>query len=197
MIEFPNDPAPDGVEPRLVDAGFVQRGVAGPVGRVDRPGNHFAMALSYPVMKPDKARKFVARWLKAKREGLRVEMPLMGVSQGIPGAPLVDGAGQSGTSLAVKGLTPSYAIKEGFWLHIEDAAGHRYLHNVQATAIASGAGLATIVIEPPLRAPFADGDTIELAKPTVEGALTDDIGWSLSVDRLVRIGGGIVIEETA
>ncbi len=197
MIEFPATPAPDGVEPRLVDAGFTQRGASGPVGRVDRPGNHYAMAVTYPAMKADVARKFVARLQKAKREGLRIEMPLMGVSQGIPGTPVVDGAGQSGTSLAVKGLTPSYAVKEGFWLHIEDAAGQRYLHCVQAPVIADGAGLATIPIEPPLRAPFADGDTIEVAKPTVEGVLTDDIGWSLSFDQLVRLGGTIVIEEAA
>ena len=57
-------------------------------------------------------------------------------------------------------------------------------------------GDATLTIEPPIRAPLPDEAVILLAKPTIEGVVIDEIGWSLSVDRLVR-GGVVVIEEAA
>lgn len=197
MIEFPRDPAPNGVNPTLVDFGFLQRPVSGAkVQRVDRPGNRYAVEVSYPPMKADVARKFVARLQRAVREGLRIEYPLLGVSQGSPGAPVVDGADPTGTTLPVRGLTPHYAVKEGYWLNVTDADGTRYLHSVQTPAIADASGLLSIDIEPAIRTPLADGSEVELAKPTIEGTV-EVVGWSLNVDRLVRFGGAIVIEEAA
>jgi hypothetical protein len=165
--------------------------------RVDRPGNRYRVEITYPPMKPDTARKFIARLQRAKREGLRVEFPLLGVKQGSPGDPVVDGADPTGTTLPVRGLTPNYAVKEGWWLHAEDADGVRYLHSIQANVLADATGDIELDIEPPIRAPLADGSTIQLSVPTIEGVLVEDVGWSLSVDRLVRFGGSIVIEEAA
>jgi hypothetical protein len=199
MIEMPTTPAPNGVEVTILDFGFLQRPQSGaPALRVDRPGSRFTVAVSYPPMKSDVARAFVARLQRAKREGLRIQMPLLEVNQGSPGSPTVNGAGQSGTTLAIDSLTPNYMFREGYWLTITEAAsGDRFLHCCLSAVAANSSGQATIEIEPALRAPFADGDTIELAHPTVGGYLTDAVGWSLSVDQLVRIGGTIMIEEAA
>jgi hypothetical protein len=199
VIELPDSPAPNGVNITPIDFGFLQRPGSGAASlRINRPGNRYRVELMFPPMTPDVARKFTARAQRAVSDGLRAEVPLLDLKQGSPGASLVDGAvAAMVTSLPVKGLTPYYAVKEGYWLHVEDGDGVRYLHTVTAAAVAEGSGDLAISIWPPIRAPLADGDTIELGKPTVEGVLIENPGWSLSVDRLVRFGGSIVIEEAA
>lgn len=198
MIELPNSPAPNGVEVTLLDFGMLLRPATGasPL-RINRAGGRYRVALSFPPMKPDVARKFVARLQVARRQGLRVDYPLLGYDQGAPGVPVVDGSGPAGTSLPVRGLTAGYAVKEGYWLTLIDSDGNRYLHCTSAAVRAAADGTAVLTIEPPIRAPLLDGDTILLARPTIEGLVVEDVGWSLAVDRLVRIGGTIVIEEAA
>jgi hypothetical protein len=197
MIELPDDPAPNGVEVSLLDFGMILRPATGAaVLRLNRAGSRYRVTVSFPPMKPDVAGKFIARFQKAKREGLRIDFPLLGFSQGSPGAPLVDGANPTGTTLPVKGLTPGYPVKEGFWLTLIDADGNRYLHCATSAVRADASGDAELEIEPPIRAPLPDEAVILLARPTIEGVVVEEVGWSLSVDRLVR-GGTIVIEEAA
>jgi hypothetical protein len=198
VIEFPSEPAPNGVSASPIDFGFVQRpGSGAALQRVDRPGNRMRVEVTYPPMQPDVARRFVSRLMTARHEGLRIDYPLLGLSQGSPGSPVVDGADPTGTSLPIKDLTPGYAVKEGYALTLIDADGNRYLHFATAAVMADASGDATVTIEPPIRAPLPDGATILLAKPTIEGVVSEEVGWSLSVDRLVRFGGSIVIEEAA
>lgn len=198
MIELPDKPKPSGVEATLLDYGFIQRPASGGSAlRVDRPGSRYQVTVAYPPMQADVARKFVARLQRARREGLRIEYPLLGLSQGVPGVPVVDGAGQSGTTLDLHGLNPGYQVRQGFWLNVTDADGARYLHNVSDDAIVGSDGRVTVEIEPAIRAPLTDGAAVELRRPTVEGMLVESLSWSLSVDRLIRLGGSIVIEEVA
>jgi hypothetical protein len=189
MIELPNDPAPNGVQPSLLDYGMILRpGSGAAVLRVDRKGSRYKAVISFPPMLPSVSRVFIARLLKAKREGLRIPYPLIDVPQGSPGSPVVDGAGQSGTTLALRGLTPGYAAKEGYWLSIEDADGQHYLHNVSETARADGSGAATLDITPELRAPFLDGATVHLAKPMIEGFVDgNEWSWAIPVNKLIAI----------
>lgn len=195
MIELPADPAPNGVTPRLIDYGLTLRSpTGGSALRVDRAGSRFGAEISFPPMPAKTARVFVSRLLAAKSEGLRIEYPLLGESQGVPGAPVVDGAGQAGALLAVRGLTPFYACKEGFWLSIEDADGQHYLHNCRATVVADASGDAAISIVPALRVPFADGATIHLAKPMIEGLVDgDEFAWQIPVNKLIALA--VTIEE--
>lgn len=193
MIELPASPAPNGMEPALLDYGIVQRGASSL--RVNRAGNRYRVAFSYPPMQPEKAHTFTGRLTRAKRDGVKITLPLI-VPQGSPGAPVVDGVGQSGTSLAVRDLNAGYPAKEGFWLTIYEADGTGYLHQVVETVRADASGNATLAIEPPLRAPFADGDPIELAAPTVEGFVDgEEWGWSIPVNRLVAVS--FTVEEYA
>lgn len=197
MITLPESPAPNGVSPRLLDYGSIMRpALGGAALRIDRAGSRFGAEISFPPMKPDLARVFVSRLLDAKSEGLRIEFPLIGVHQGYPGSPVVNGAGQSGKSLAIAGLNVGYAFKEGYWLSIEDADGQHYLHNCRSNVVADGSGEATIVITPALRVPFADGATIHLAKPMIEGLVDgEDWNWQIPVERLIALV--VPIEEAA
>ena len=196
MIDLAEEMEPNGFEMELMDFGFIQRPSSGAASlRVDRPGSRMRVKLTFPPMRPDHARRVLPRLKRAVREGLRVRWPMVDVSQGLPGSPVVDGAMPTGTTLPVRGLRPGYVAKVGYVLHIEEAAtGNRYCHELQATVIANGAGEAEFDIEPPLRAPFADGDTIELARPTIEGWLIEAPGAALNVNRLVY-GTALTIEE--
>jgi len=196
MIDLADEMVPNGAEIELLDYGFLQQPSSGAGSvRVSRPGSRFKVTLSFPPMPEDDARRVLPRLKRAKREGLRVRWPIGRGGQGFPGSPVVDGDEVAGTSLPVRGLTPGYAAKVGFVFHIEEGAtGERHCHELLATAIAAPDGTAVFDIEPPLRAPFADGDTIELGAPTLEGWLLDNPVQSLSVDRLVR-GVTLVLEE--
>ena len=196
MIELPELPAPNSVSPALLDFGFVQRPALGArATRIERAGSRYSAQIGYPPLPPAKAQLVISRMLRAKSEGLRIEFPLIEVSQGPPGVPVVDGAGQAGKSLAIRGLTPRYAFREGFWLTLIDAAsGARYLHNCGTTVAAGADGRATIALAEALRVPFADGATILLAKPTIEGFVTgEEWQWQIPVERLIALS--VPIEE--
>jgi hypothetical protein len=188
MIELPERPSPNGASPSLIDFGMILRPATGAAaGRIDRKGSRYRVGVSYPPMKVEVADVFVARLLRAKSEGLRIPYPLLR-SQGSPGSPVVDGAGQSGTTLNLRGLNPGYAIKEGFWLSIVDASGQHYLHNVHTPVMVGAGGTATIGITPELRVPFADGATVNLAVPMIEGFVVgNEWGWAIPVNRLIAI----------
>jgi hypothetical protein len=111
---------------------------------------------------------------------------------------VVDGDEPAGTTLPLRGLTPGYAAKEGYWLTIVRAADdYRCAHLVQTPAVAAEDGTIELDIDPPIRGVFADGDIVLLAKPTIEGTLTAPPSWALSVERLIRNGAQLTIEEGA
>ena len=100
----------------------------------------------------------------------------------------MDGAGQAGKSLDIRGLTSAYAFKEGFWLTITGADGTSYLHSVSEPAVATAGGLATVQIEPMLREAFIDGAVIELGSPFIEGFIDGDSwSWAVPVNRLIAV----------
>lgn len=196
MIDLSAEMIPSGLDEQLLDFGFWQQPSSGaePL-RVDRPGSRMRATLTFPPMPHDVALRVLPRLKRAVREGLRVRWPLAGVSQGLPGNPVVDGAEPTGTSLPVRGLLPGYVAKCGYVLHIEQAStGAREWHQLLATVVADATGKAVFDIEPPLRAPFADGDVIELARPTFEGRLIDSLGAQITVNRL-RYPSALTIEE--
>lgn len=193
MIVLPRFPRPNRPAVELLDFGLIQRGAASL--RVERPGSRHRMAFTWPreVMRPETAAKFLSRLKRGKRQGVQIDV-LLPQAQGSPGSPVVDGAGQSGTSLDVRGLTSGYTAREHYWLTIVETDGTAYLHSVFQTVRASNTGTATIEIEPPLRAPFPDGARVELARPFVQGDLVGET-LSYAYEDLRQIPLSIVIEE--
>lgn len=189
MITLPAVPAPNDAQPSMIDFGANLRGALGArTVRVDRPGNRFRAAISYPLMTPEEARVFVSRLLRAKASFVRMPWPLLGVDQGMPGSPVVNGAGQAGTAIALRGLTSAYQFQEGFWLSIF-GGGQHYLHNVTNAVTASGGGLATVNIVPALRFPFPDGAVVNVAQPMIDGFVDgESTDWAIRVDRMVQLG---------
>jgi hypothetical protein len=193
MIVLPPGAIPNGADPALLDFGGIIRPATGAkILRLDRGGNRYKVAMTLPVRSGDDARRIVARLLAAKSEGLKVEYPLQGVDQGNPmkadgSTFVVNGAGQSGNTIILRGGVPTYAAKEGFWLtiHNGDRNTQGYLHNVKIAGIADAAGAMSLTLTPNLRIPFPDGAHVEFAKPTIEGLVESDISWQLAIGELV------------
>ncbi|MEM6907172.1 MAG: hypothetical protein AAF494_00715 [Pseudomonadota bacterium] len=180
-----------------MDYGFTLEGALGGASvRIDRPGSRFMASVSYPLMQPEVARVFVARLIRAKSEGLRIPYPLLRLSQNGSGAPVVDGADQSGSTINLRGFNPGFQFREGGWLSIEDASGQHYLHNVAALTTAASDGRMALPIAPMLRAPFADGASVHVAKPMIEGVIEgESADWTLRVDHLTQLS--FTIKEAA
>lgn len=87
----------------------------------------------------------------------------------------VDGAAQTGASLAVKNLPHATLVfNAGDWISWPDAASRPMLHMVTADVTSDGSGLASLPIAPPIRHAGADGATVEVAAPTGVFMLTGD-----------------------
>lgn len=197
MIELPDAVVPNGIEIALMDFGGFQRPpLGGPIQRVNRLGNRFRASVSLPPMpNAEMGRIVVSRLIRAKVEGIRIELPLAGVDQGSPGSPLIAGAGQSGSTIALDGLRPGYGASEGYWLSIE-TDGQHYLYNVAAPAQAGSGGAISLSITPPLRKSPGDNDVVHLQRPMIEGFVVgDEIGWQISLAH--HIGISFDIEEAA
>src|SRR3546814_12881129 len=100
-----------------------------------------------PMRNGDNGRIFVSRLLQAKQDRLLMDWPQPGFTIGAPGSPLVSTAASGGTALAIKSLTPSYAIREGQFFSIVHG-GRRYVHMFTASVVASGTGTVTASIFP-------------------------------------------------
>lgn len=195
MIELPRIPAPNSVTARQIDKGVTQRSIAGgETIRIDRMGNRFEAEFGFPVMTADVARVFVSRLQRAISEDLRIEYPLLGISQSGGGATVVDGANPSGVTLPIKGGTPGFAIKEGYWLNVFDGQGRPYLHNVSEPVLIAPDGTAELTVWPPIRTPVADESAVEIATPTMQGLVTN-IEWDLMLADMIQLG--FTLEERA
>jgi hypothetical protein len=138
---------------------------------------------------PEEANVVINRLIRAKEDKLRMAFPLTEQDQGSPGTTLVNGAISSGTkSLPVKGVTPGYVCKEGYWLSVVNADGKHFFHQVDTEVTASGGGLMTLTVSPALRYPFADGNTVALAAPMIEGFTSgNEIEWRIDADMFLPL----------
>lgn len=194
-VTLPALPAPNDANPVLIDYGTMQRpGTGAAAQRLNRPGSRYKIDLSFPPMpNKDTGRVFLSRLLRGKSQGIITEFPLLGMNQGAPGTPVVNGSAQSGMTINLRGLTAGYVIQEGYWLSISNG-GRSYLHNVAAAVTASEAGLAAVQITPALRFPFADGAVVKLDQPVIDGFVVgEEWGWRMMLDH--NLGLSVTIEE--
>ncbi|RSU59310.1 hypothetical protein BRX36_19275 [Sphingomonas sp. S-NIH.Pt1_0416] len=196
VVELPNWAVPNSASPAFMDFGAVLRPSTGAaLLRVDRLGSRYKLTLGFPPFDdPDQGRVIVSRLIRAKRMGLRVEVPLL-APQVIEDA-IVDGAGQAGTTLRLRGLFPRRVVREGYWLSVEKADGQHFLHNVAGESIADAAGKVALPLSEMLRWPFADGARVHLVRPMIEGLVDgNEQAWSISVEKFTHIE--FTVEEAA
>lgn len=206
-VFLPTFPAPQSAEPYFMDAGGVQKSMAGGEDmRLDRLGDRFGLSVTLIPMRWNDmstaeqtraARVWVVRLVQGISQGAVMPWPQPGfVPPGnvtIVGAPAVSGASQVQANQA----GPAVTLLEGqFVTHIRKATGRRYLYQVRADTVLPANGAAVVPLWPRVRGPMAIGDELNFAKPTIEGLVRgDQQSWSLAVTRLAGIG--FRIEERA
>jgi len=172
----------------FLDKSLTQRSAGpGPTNRVLRKGSRYRLQVTMGPFYAEDARDYVADLITAKSEGLQIRYPLQWSQDGC-GSMVVDGDGQGGTTLNVKGGTPGFMIRKGFWLSVENGEGRHYLHNIRAPVRIADDGTAALPISPELRFPFEDGDKVHMAKPMVQGFVEgDEWGWEIAASMTLPI----------
>ncbi|UAK24180.1 hypothetical protein [Sphingomonas nostoxanthinifaciens] len=182
FILLPSSPLPQSANPKPIDYGMWQQPIAGgTTTRLDRFGNRFSMDVVLPRLKPEPdGRIWVARLLQAINQDVQLAFPQMGLNIGVPGAPVVDGPGQGGLALAIRGFSAGYHVREGQFFSFVDAGGRPYLEMSTADVVADSAGKAVVPLYPMLRTSPSDGIALNFAAPVIVGQLSgNENGWTL------------------
>lgn len=192
-VTLPTSPSPSSITPRLITTrGELRSAFGGSMQRISRTGSRWAFDVVMPPMTAATALEWVNILEEADTCILRLPEP--GITIGSPGTPLVNGATQTGTSLITDAWTASYAIPKGKFFGVS-VSGLQYLYQTTTAVTASGAGAATLVLRPMLRASPADNAALIVNPATVEGFVTvADGALGISVNRLVE-GFSFTIEE--
>jgi hypothetical protein len=164
----------------------------GRMQRQDRLGTKHAITFDIPVLRYAWCGAGLAADLARGRTGdgcaiLIPEPGIPNINYGL--APKVDGAGQLGSSIAVKDLTPGVTIPKGKWFNLV-ADGRYYAYFADAQVTADGNGKAVLPIYPMIRRSVVDGDPFILKEPYIQGLITEPLQRKI----LRRIGIGLTFE---
>lgn len=184
ILTLPTDPAPAKMAVAMVSAkNTLTPAFGGAEQELLRKGTRYALTFSMPVMTYVQSMEWDDLMAEGDTVLMRVFQPGLVIPN--PGAPLVKGAGQAGTSLVIDGLPNGYVIRKGQFLSVV-SAGQRFLYRAKASAT-SVAGTATVPLRTMLRRPPNENDVVEIAQPMIEGFVRDLGEWAVSVDRLVGL----------
>lgn len=181
-------------EIRPVEVSDVQRSTNGVSLPINRGGDHFEIEIDVRSLGTACARELTVDLLRGRGQRLRVPLPLQNINVGPIGIVVVDGAGQSGSALDVRGGTPYAVVRKGWHMTLV-TAGEGRLHQASSEVVFDGDGKATIPFWPMMRVPPSDGDKVEIAEPFIEGFRSE--GGEMSAVKPSRASGvgSFVIEE--
>lgn len=131
------------------------------------PGQWWEADITLPPLKGDSADEWVTFLLSLQgRTGTFLlgepgRATAKGSASSTPGTPVVDGAGQTGNDLAVRGLPLSATgyLKAGDYIQLGSGTTAQ-LHKVLAQVDSDGSGDATMTLFPRIRTSPGDGNTI-------------------------------------
>lgn len=193
-IILPRLPRGAGYAIRAIRNSETQRsGTGGSLTPLNRAGDHWAVEVDPGVLATVCGRELLADLARGHGERLRAPIPEPGVNKGAVGAPLVNGAGQAGTTLDLDGLTPQLAIRKGWFFTLVTADGCS-AHIVTAEVVADADGEVEVAFWPELWLEPGDNDVIVMVDPYIEGLITDEGDQTSSVFAAVSTGA-FVVEE--
>lgn len=145
-------------------------------------GQVWMATVTLPPLYADDAKAWIA-WLVSLRGSVGTFLmgdPVSATPRGSAGGtPLVNGAGQTGTTLAIDGATASQTgwLKAGDHIQLGSGTTSR-LHMVLQDVDTDGSGNASIDIWPSLRSSPADNAALTLTSPMTKWRLmSGQIGW--------------------
>jgi hypothetical protein len=167
-LTFPNRPAPSrfSIEPASFSAMTQSPWTASQQVQLNQ-GQMWTVSADYPPMNESDARDWLATLLAMRGQYGTVLFgnPRMKSPRGNWGsAPTVNGAGQTGQTLAVGGLPANAIIRAGDFFQLGTDASAK-LHTVAQDATANGSGAVTLDIWPRLRTIPGNGDAITVSSP--------------------------------
>ncbi len=170
--------------------------LGGAVQHLDRLGTRFALDLTFPTMRTEPDGRICATDLcRAKLEGAIAPFAQDGLDIGNPGNPVVNGGGQFGSSIALRGFTSNYTMRYGQALSLV-VGGRRYIEFAAATTQASEAGFMLLPVFPMLRASPPDGALAEVAEPKIEGSLSgNEVSWTRLTSPHCQLGTITITED--
>lgn len=185
-LVLPTDPRPSKMTPRPISSRNEQRPASqGPVNRYMRPGTRWAWDNIMPPMSYVES----LEWDDLLSESDTVIMDILqpGLDTGTPGSPVVDGGGQVGRTLNLKGLTAGYLFRKGQWISFP-VQGQLFAYKVRTAITVGSDGKVALPLLTLLRLPPANNAIVDVAQPRAEGFATVDHG-SLEVaeDQMVRL----------
>ncbi|WCT78873.1 hypothetical protein [Novosphingobium humi] len=153
--------------------------MGGPVQDIMRLGSRWALEITIPLQETEPyGRIWSSRLVQAKIFGALVAFRQDGLDIGNPGMPVVDGAGQTGFAINLRGLTPGYVIREGQAVPLV-ASGRRYLYFAGADVTVGSTGRAAVPIYPMIRRSPANGDICEMTDPIIQGSINgNELAWT-------------------
>ena len=169
-IEIPLTRIKD-IQIRPVNFSGTQEGtLGGPSLPIPRLGDRFAVDISTSQLRQDSdSRLLIAALFQATTDDARIRFQQPNRRRS-GFAAVIDGAGQSGRTLTVRGLPARAAFDQGeFFSLIHN--GQRYVYMTAGAAIAGADGRAAVPIWPMLRALTIDAATCEFIAPYIEGQL--------------------------
>lgn len=182
---LPTDPPPASMTVTLISAkNDLTPAFGGDEQQLARKGSRYVLTYQLPLMTYTQSMDWDDLMAEGETVLMRVFQP--GFEVGAPGIALVDGAGQSGTTLLLKGLTPHYPLSKGQFLSIV-TGGQRFLYRTAAASIANSSGQMIVRLRTMLRRPHSNNDVVEIAEPMIEGFLRDVSELSVGVDHMVGL----------
>lgn len=178
VIDLPDLPRDTEYQPFPVAAGGAQRpAFGGPSLPTPRTGDKWGFEVRIRALDAVCGEALMVDLVRGSRIPVRMRVGEPGSPVVNYGAPLTDGSGQLGSTLALKGLTPGAVILKGKWLSFE-VAGRSYLYKVAVQAAAGSDGRVSVPIEPMIRRAPGNNVAVRLAQPIVQGFVTLGNGWS-------------------
>jgi hypothetical protein len=180
-VLLPSEPGLKTDSPSMLDwGGPLTPSNGGAVQTLMRLGTRHSLDFTLPMMRtePD-GRKWAAQLRLAKLYGALLPFGQDGFTNRLLGAPVVDGAGQAGSTLALRGADPRGSVARLGQAFSLVHGGRRYLHFVAAEATAGADGRMSVPIFPMLRVIPDDGDVLEFARPMIQGNLSGQaVKWT-------------------
>lgn len=192
-VTLPTCPPALDYTPRLISARLdLAPAFGGPLQRRGRLGSRWAFDIRLDNMRAETAREW--EMLEVEDDTVVWSIPQPGLVIGSPGSPVVNGAGQSGSQLAVSGFSGGYTMRRGQWLSIV-IGGRRYLYRCRVQTSADGSGNMIIPIRPMLRVQPTNGAVVEVADPKIEGWVQGFGGPNIRRRGGMVLGASFTVEE--
>jgi hypothetical protein len=180
---------------QLMDfGGLITPALGGIQQRVNRIGNRWGLTVTLPPLRMDDvAMGWVADLNAGLTEGVIARWPQVDFTPIVAGTPLVNSAGQTGSTLIVDGFTPNSVMRKGQFFNVV-VGGRHYLYQMRSPVVLSAVGAGMLPLLPMLRASPADNAVLRVEDPVIEGFLQGD-GSSWTIERARTVGLSFTVAE--